>query len=180
MTDRLIRATLGVLLPLLMVFGSAIDEAAAGLVWTPVTNHVRAIHLLTNLVTDFKYSNSSSEAVTVFAVETSCHCTTPQVPKLPWTITAHAGGKMDVIVEVPGKWGLLQKTIQIRTDKDTNTLMLEVEIPEPDPREKNRLAAFADRQAVFKGDCANCHVKPAVGLIGMALYERACGICHEA
>jgi mono/diheme cytochrome c family protein len=175
-----IRAIFAVLVPLLLSFCTEASCFAEGLVWTPVTNHVRTVQLLTNLVTNFKYTNSSSEPITVTQVETSCHCTTPQIPKLPWTVPAHSGGKMDVIVEVPGKWGLLQKTIQIRTENETNTLMLEVEIPEPDPREKNRLAAFADRQAVFKGDCASCHLKPAVGLQGMALYEKACGICHEA
>ena len=180
MIAKLIRASLAVVFPLFASCGQAIEPSGTGLAWTPVTNHVRTPNLLTNLVTDFKYTNNSSEPVTVLAVETSCHCTAPQIPKLPWTIPAHASGKMDVVVEVPGKWGLLQKTIQIRTASATNTLMLEVEIPEPDPRVKNRMAAFADRQAVFKGDCASCHIKPAVGLTGMALYEKACGICHEA
>jgi mono/diheme cytochrome c family protein len=37
-----------------------------------------------------------------------------------------------------------------------------------------------DRQAVFKGDCAKCHVEPAVGRTGQALFEAACAICHES
>lgn len=158
----------------------ALCSSAGSLVWSPQTNHVRTAHLLTNLITEFKYTNSSSAPVVITAVDTSCHCTTPQIPELPWTIAPHATGKVDVVVEVPGKWGLLQKTLTVRTATETNTLMLEVEMPEPDGREKNRLAAFADRQAVFKGDCASCHVKPAIALRGAALYEKACGICHEA
>ena len=159
---------------------SMLSTSAAALVWTPQTNHVRTVHLLTNLVTEFHYTNTSSEPVVITAIERSCHCTTPKTPNLPWTIAPRAAGKMEVVVEVPGKWGVLRKTIEMRSANETNVLMLEVEIPEPEPREKNRLAAFADRQAVFKGDCASCHSKPAVNLKGAQLYEKACGICHEA
>lgn len=159
---------------------SMLSVHAASLVWTPQTNHVRAIHLLTNLVAEFKYTNSSSQPVVVTEIERSCHCTTPQTPKLPWTIAPHSAGKMEVVVDIPGKWGLLQKTLTVHADNTTNVLFLEVEIPEPDPREKNRLTAFGDRQAVFKADCASCHLKPAIGLKGAQLYEKACAICHEA
>ena len=40
--------------------------------------------------------------------------------------------------------------------------------------------AMADRQAVFKNDCASCHVAPAVGKKGEQLFAAACSICHEA
>jgi cytochrome c553 len=41
-------------------------------------------------------------------------------------------------------------------------------------------AAKIDRQAVFKNDCATCHVKPGEGKYGKALYDAVCAICHEA
>jgi mono/diheme cytochrome c family protein len=37
-----------------------------------------------------------------------------------------------------------------------------------------------DHQAVFKTDCAKCHLVPAFGKTGENLYRAACGICHEA
>lgn len=40
--------------------------------------------------------------------------------------------------------------------------------------------ALADRQAVFKGECATCHVDKGVGKLGAELYAASCGICHEA
>ena len=39
--------------------------------------------------------------------------------------------------------------------------------------------AKADRQAVFHGDCAACHVKPGQGKYGKLLYDADCAICHE-
>src|SRR4030095_14910931 len=34
--------------------------------------------------------------------------------------------------------------------------------------------------AVFRNDCASCHVTPAVGKKGYELYQAACGVCHDA
>ena len=47
-------------------------------------------------------------------------------------------------------------------------------------RSRNLQVAAADRQAVFRNDCASCHVQPAVGKTGKELYVAACGVCHEA
>ena len=40
--------------------------------------------------------------------------------------------------------------------------------------------AAADARAIFKGDCATCHVDKARGLLGKELYAAACGICHDS
>ena len=42
------------------------------------------------------------------------------------------------------------------------------------------MMAQADPRAIFKGDCAKCHVDKAKGLLGKQLYVESCGICHEA
>lgn len=155
-------------------------SADGGLVFSPRTNRVRSANLFTNLSLKFSYTNQSATPVKILGVEASCHCTTPRIPGLPWTIGPHQSGEMEVVVEIPGKWGLLEKTLRLWTAETTNTLTVRVEIPEPDERQKNRMAAFADRQAVFKGDCAGCHSKPAVGLTGGELFKAACAICHES
>ena len=46
-------------------------------------------------------------------------------------------------------------------------------------RKKNAVLAFSDRQAVFRGACADCHSKPGDGKTGADLYAAVCGICHE-
>jgi mono/diheme cytochrome c family protein len=40
-------------------------------------------------------------------------------------------------------------------------------------------AAKMDRQAVFKGDCASCHVKNIQGKYGQLLFDAICAVCHE-
>ena len=47
-------------------------------------------------------------------------------------------------------------------------------------RAQNIQSALADRQAIFKGDCASCHVQKGVGKFGQELYAASCGICHDA
>jgi mono/diheme cytochrome c family protein len=55
----------------------------------------------------------------------------------------------------------------------------------PEARTNNVKMATADRQAVFKGDCMQCHVDPAKDSaghekLGQDLYTAVCGVCHEA
>jgi cytochrome c5 len=47
-------------------------------------------------------------------------------------------------------------------------------------RTNNQQTAAGDRQAVFRNDCAVCHVEPTVGKMGGELFDKACGICHTA
>ena len=41
-------------------------------------------------------------------------------------------------------------------------------------------AAKIDRQAVFKGDCATCHIGKSEGKYAQQLYDIVCGVCHAA
>jgi len=47
-------------------------------------------------------------------------------------------------------------------------------------RTRNVEMAKADRQAVFKGECATCHAIPSHGKQGEELFQSACAICHES
>lgn len=47
-------------------------------------------------------------------------------------------------------------------------------------RARDLAAAKIDRQAVFHGECATCHLKNIQGKYGKPLYDSVCAICHEA
>jgi mono/diheme cytochrome c family protein len=136
----------------------------------------------------FSMTNVSAEPVTVTSVTTSCGCTTAQLPPMPWKITPGSNGLITVNMNLAGKSGMVIKTVNVATDKGTKHLLVRVTIlPMPSSagmtaaaREANQLLSRADRQAVFKGDCASCHVEPAKNKLGKDLYASACGICHEA
>lgn len=135
----------------------------------------------------FHLTNVSPAEVIISRVQPSCGCTTAQLPPMPWKIPAGGTGQIPVTMNVQGKSGVVIKTLTVYTEQGQKTLMLKTTILQPDPnlmtaadRERNQLLAKTDRQAVFKGDCARCHVEPVIGKVGKDLYLTGCGVCHEA
>ena len=135
----------------------------------------------------FQITNVSPAEITISRVQPSCGCTTAQLPPMPWKLPAGGNGQIPVTMNVQGKSGLVVKTLTVFTDQGQKILMIKTTILPPDPqlmtaadRDRNQLLAKTDRQVVFKGDCAHCHVEPVIGKFGKELYVAACGICHEA
>ena len=135
----------------------------------------------------FSFTNVSSGDIAITYVQTSCGCTVAQMPALPWKIAAGTSGQIPVTMNLAGKAGVVFKTITVNTDKGWKMLTVKTTIQPPaatamteDDRKRNQELVKADRQAVFKGDCARCHVEPAIGKMGKDLFTAACGICHEA
>lgn len=130
---------------------------------------------------NFSFTNRTDREVAILNVKTSCGCTTAKLPDLPWKIAAGASGSFGVDLEFAGKSGVLVKTVTVHTTEGDRILNLRLTIPEEvSRRAMNTSLAKADRQAVFRGDCARCHVEPAAGKTGKELFAAACGICHEA
>jgi len=134
----------------------------------------------------FGFTNVSPGNVVVLNVHTSCGCTTAQLPPLPWTLPSGTNGQIGVNVNIAGKNGSLLKTVTVTADKGTQTLMVKINILPPvtptlsdADREHGIEIAKADRQAVFHGDCATCHVKPGQGKYGKLLFDADCAVCHE-
>jgi cytochrome c553 len=135
----------------------------------------------------FNFTNISPGVVAINHVGSSCGCTVAQLPPMPWKLPPGTNGSIPVTMNVAGKSGMVFKTLTINTDKGWKMLSVKTTILPPtaaqmtaNDRDKNLLLAKADRQAVFKGDCASCHVEKAIGKMGKDLYDAACGICHEA
>jgi mono/diheme cytochrome c family protein len=135
----------------------------------------------------FNFTNLSTNPIVILSVRPSCGCTTAKLPPLPWTLASGSNGQMEATVNLAGKSGTLFKTLAFNTDKGSKTLLLKIIIQpfvmptmsEAD-RARNVKIATADRQAVFKGECASCHVQRGQGLYGKSLYDVDCAICHES
>lgn len=135
-------------------------------------------------VADFEFSvrNTSGSPVEILDLQPSCGCTVAELPKSPWVLAPGETGSFKASADFSGKHGRFSKSIQVVTSAGPQVLQVHVIIPENDAarRARNLQLATADRQAVFRGDCASCHATPAAGRQGAELYAAACGICHAA
>lgn len=151
---------------------------AQPLVWDAVSKEHSAKVGETNVQFTFVVTNISPAEVFIRAVRTSCGCTVARIPTLPWRIGPGTNEQMEVVVDIRGKRGVLSKVISVDSSGGFSLLSVNVKIPED--RSLNLQLAKADRQAVFKNDCASCHSYPTLGKTGEPLFQAACGICHEA
>lgn len=145
-----------------------------------VTNFSTATSITTNNVT-------KPVPVAILEVHPSCGCTTAQLPPLPWIIAPGTNAQFGLTVNLAGRTGMQVKTVNVKTDKGFKQLILKINILPPVvpiQSEADRAHALemakADRQAVFQGDCATCHVKPGTSKYGKPLYDAVCAICHES
>jgi len=134
----------------------------------------------------FSFTNVSTNPVVILSVRPSCGCTTTKLHPLPWTLAPGTNGQMDATVNLFTATGTLYKTLTVSTDKGSKTLLLKItirpfEMPKMSDAERarNMKIATADRQAVFKGECATCHVQRGEGKYGKVLFDADCAICHE-
>lgn len=149
-----------------------------------VTNGTTEAHF------SFSITNISSGDVKVNFVQTSCGCTVAKLPEQPWVLGPNSNGQIQATMQLAGTppGGSKTKTLTVNTDKGNKTLIAKANVlPAAAPtamseadRSSNQKLAMADRQAVFKGDCAKCHVEPGQGKMGRDLFAASCGVCHEA
>jgi mono/diheme cytochrome c family protein len=149
---------------------------------TLVTNIIASTTNITVITNSIRPCN-----VTILSVHPGCQCTTTELPPLPWTLAPGTNGQIRLTVNLQGRSGTLVKTVNVSTDKGSKTLMLRINILPPvmpkmteEKRARDMAAAKIDRQAVFHGDCAKCHLNNIQGKYGKPLYDSVCGICHEA
>ncbi len=134
----------------------------------------------------FAVQNISKADLVINEVRTSCGCTVATLPSQPWRLKPGERGDIMLNVDLRGKSGTMSKTATIDLPTGFKQLTFRVTITadtramQADLRARNQQLAAANRQAVFQGDCAKCHVAPTVGQHGVGVYVTACSICHDA
>ena len=126
--------------------------------------------------------------VTILNVHPSCGCTTAELPPVPWILPPGTNAVIRINVNLAGKSGIVFKSVTVTTDKGKTDLMLRINIQPAPPakpmseeeRARGSAASKIDRQAVFKGECASCHVRNVQGQYGQQLFAAICSVCHEA
>lgn len=145
----------------------------------------------------FQMKNVSREPVVIEKITASCGCTTVDTRAMPYSLAPGAAESITISMSLAGKFGTVTKSLLVQGSRATWTLLVSSEItPRTNEvlvpglpngagmsagvRSRNIGLAEADRQAVFKGDCASCHLRPAERQLGYGLYLGACAICHDA
>jgi mono/diheme cytochrome c family protein len=139
---------------------------------------------------EFNITNDWTNEIVIRSVHTSCGCTTASLPASPWHLPPGSHGQVHASVNLKNKAGIIEKAITFDTSVGERLATLRVVIPPPleilpasmsEEQRKNALIlASADSRAIFHGECAACHVKPAEHKKGADLYAAVCGVCHDS
>jgi mono/diheme cytochrome c family protein len=162
-----------------------VDAATNQLVWDALEKTVNAPGMTNWVYFTFQVTNRCDQSITVFSTQTSCDCAVAETSeKLPWEIAPGKGGSLEVRVNTKGHYGDMERQVAVVTSHGDQLLTVRMKIPlsaapfNISARDRDVVAAKADRQAVFGGHCAACHAWPTSKLTGDGLFQTACGICH--
>ena len=149
----------------------------------------------TNAHFAFILTNISPQEVLINSVRTSCGCTVAQLPEQPWHVGPGASGPINVTVDLRNKFGTIVKSVTVDSSVGIKTLMVRINVPTQAAgvagsgdmdRLRNMQMTMADRQVVFRNECARCHADPARDavtgkeVLGKDLYVSVCGVCHDS
>jgi mono/diheme cytochrome c family protein len=131
--------------------------------------------------TSFILYNKGGQTLRISDVVTSCGCTVAQLTHkvvAPGDFT-----RLDVVMDTSLKLGAVRKKIEVRSNDPQRpdlTLFLTGEvIPGQMAAAHAPITLKAqDPLALFKGECASCHVNQGKGQTGQALFVADCAMCH--
>ena len=162
-------------------------EPAEPLAWDSVLKECPVKQGEVQAAVFFAVTNVSQSEVVITQVLTSCGCTVATLPAQPWRIVPGTGGQINATLNLAGKFGTIIKTLTVISSAGNKVLTIRADVPLPAPQDpemaariRNQAAAKVDRLAVFRNNCAQCHLEPAFGKMGRELYADVCGVCHEA
>jgi mono/diheme cytochrome c family protein len=140
----------------------------------------------------FWLTNTYTSEVVINRIQPSCGCTTAKAQPLPWHVAPGASGSIELSVNLAGKSGEITKSVTVDGTSGMKNLILRVHMPAMAAavpgapagdvdRVRNMQMALAERQVVFKGECASCHApNPTHANTGPQLFSDICANCHES
>ncbi|MFM7468093.1 MAG: DUF1573 domain-containing protein [Vampirovibrionales bacterium] len=146
----------------------------------PMSQHIGTLQMDSKATAHFLLQNVGGKPLGIRKVEPSCGCTAAVPEK-----TSLAPGEVTplrITLDTTNKLGDVKKTIDIWATKAKNplttiTLLAHVEAPAM-AKTHHGMVKSKDRLALFKGECATCHVQKGVGKVGEALFVADCAMCH--
>ena len=138
----------------------------AELIWEKEVAELEASHETRILILRFPFSNTGTDPVLITEIKTSCGCIEPMTPELPWTIVPGVTEELEVKVNIRGKKGAFQQTLEVLTFDKTTELGIKVEIEDPvhrtmtpEERNGNLAQSKADRRAILSNVMSNPHIR---------------------
>ncbi len=153
------------------------------LVWNTMFQEITTKPLQTTNQFTFWVTNTAKTNVVLDHIQPSCGCTVAKLPKDPWPLAPGESGPITATVNFAGKSGEFSKMLTVYSSEGQQTLTVKIKIPfDPtaDVRQARMQQAMGNKQAVFQGDCASCHVEKGKGKSGEELFAADCGICHTS
>ena len=128
------------LYPQLLIVAFLTGSSFGGdLKWEQSTIEVKAAKGQQKIEVEFNFTNISSAPVKIQSVQTSCGCTTAQMPKKEYQ--PDESGALTVIFAPEGRKGLQKKSIVVRSGSaQPDVLTLKVEIPDTFKADKEKLS----------------------------------------
>lgn len=152
------------------------------LVWDAMTKEITAAPSQTTNLFIFWVTNTASTNILIHRVLPECECTTVKLPKEPWLLAPNEGAPLYVTINFANQSGQVRRGIEVSSSEGVQNLSIKVKIALTQDivlRRKRFEQAQSNRQSVFKGDCAACHLDKGKGKSGEELFQADCAICHD-
>ncbi len=130
--------------------------------------------------TEFLLYNTGGRHLRLYRVDASCGCTVADISRK--ILAPGDFSRIRVVMDTSLKLGNIRKKLTLFSN-DPQRPVLDLFIV--GRAVAGKVAGHADitlkahdRLALFKGDCATCHVQKGIGKTGQALFQADCAMCH--
>lgn len=162
--------------------GASATESKGPLVWDEMTKEITAAPSQTTNLFIFWVTNTATTNILIHRVSPECECTTVKLPKEPWLLTPNESAPLYVTINFANQSGQIRRGVEVSSSEGEQHLTIKVNVALTQDialRQKRLDQARLNRQSIFKGECAACHLDKGKGRTGEELLAADCAICHD-